>query len=268
MMPVPSLQTVCKRGAAMAACPVLRLLVTSSHDDLTVFLLPESIVATSSLTPIRTIGGSDSGQPMNFKFRCGGNYCSGWMAFTGSTAATRLLVVTDGGNDAVHVIDVVRGHHVGYVAVPGSTAARGSKVAVTACESNASGFVRLYEGSGASWTMQRIICGSQRTERNWQWWRTLRVLACICFVRRMGSLRVAWPRTCSVPMMSRSARVASGQCLAFAGWFSTLVVPAGEVVVIKNSICPRRLPLYPALAWWCVNLVATCTFLPWRPCQG
>lgn len=138
----------------MAACPVLRLLVTSSHDDLTLFLLPESIVATSSLTPIRTIGGSDSGEPMNFKFRCGGNYCSGWMAFTGSTAATRLIVVTDGGNDAVHVIDVVRGNHVGYVAIPGSifkprgAVARGSKVAVTACESNASGFVRLYEGSG------------------------------------------------------------------------------------------------------------------------
>ena len=48
---------------------------------------------------------------------------SGWMAFTGSTgstAAERLLVVTDAGNRAVHVIDVIHAKHVGYVAAPGS----------------------------------------------------------------------------------------------------------------------------------------------------
>ena len=56
---------------------------------------------------------------------------SGWMAFTGP-ATSPLLLVTDAGHDAVHVIDVVGRVRAGYVAAPGTiagprgVAARGS----------------------------------------------------------------------------------------------------------------------------------------------
>jgi hypothetical protein len=95
---------------------------------------------------------------------------SGWMAFTGP-ATSRLLVVTDAGNDAVHVIDVVGRVHVGYVAAPGTiagprgVAARGSLVAVSAWRRHDSGghacchVVRVFEGSGTSWTAVRVMAG-------------------------------------------------------------------------------------------------------------
>jgi hypothetical protein len=144
----------------MAACPVLRL-VTVSYDDLTVFALPDCLVAKtgtcSGLTRPRTIAGVE---PMKFGFFVG-SIAAGRMALTGSSATTRLLLVTDAGNDAVHVIDAVHGRHVGYLAAPGTinrprgVAARGTKAAVSIRKG---GFaVRLYEGSGTTWTIERII---------------------------------------------------------------------------------------------------------------
>jgi hypothetical protein len=94
---------------------------------------------------------------MKFNF-CPGGFVSGYMAFTGCAAAERLLVVSDAGNDAVHVIDVVHGQHVGYVDAPGmisnprGVAARGTKVAVSA-----SRFLVVYQGSGSTWTAERVI---------------------------------------------------------------------------------------------------------------
>ena len=133
----------------MAACLMLKLLVTASgRDKLTVFALPDSLIDKSgALARIRTII-----DPM-MKDTC-------WLAFTGPSAATRLLLVTDVGNDAVHVIDVVHGKHVGYVAVPGSipkprgVAAQGTKVAVSmwSWEEVING-VCVYEGEGTTWTL-------------------------------------------------------------------------------------------------------------------
>jgi hypothetical protein len=147
----------------MAACPVLRLLVTSSLSDLSVFSLPDSLDAKAGAwTLIRMIGGIE---PLDFKFITPDEPGSGWMAFTGSTgstgstAAARLLVVTDAGNRAVHVVDVIHGDHVGYVAAPGSiarpsgVAAWSTKVAVC-CNGNT---LRLYEGSGETWSVMREI---------------------------------------------------------------------------------------------------------------
>jgi hypothetical protein len=81
------------------------------------------------------------------------------MAFTGP-ATSRLLLLTDAGHDAVHVIDVAGRLHVGYVAAPGTiaglrgVATRGSLVAVSAWKSFWQGnhVVRVFEGSGAMWT--------------------------------------------------------------------------------------------------------------------
>jgi hypothetical protein len=141
----------------MAVCPVLRLLVTSAHSDLSVFSLPDSLDAKAGAwTLLRMIGGIE---PLDFKFVTATRPLSGWMAFTGSTAAARLLVVIDAGNRAVHVIDVVQGNHVGYVAAPGSideprgVAAWSTKVAVC-CNGNT---VRLHEGSGETWSVMREI---------------------------------------------------------------------------------------------------------------
>jgi hypothetical protein len=164
MIPVPAFITKCGYGYGMAACPMLKVLVTASHNDLTVFALPDSLAVTpgvrSGLTRIRTIGGGGCAQ---FKFM---DYAgvSGYMAFTGATAATRMLLVTDSGNHAVHVIDVVHGAHVGYLAAPGSickprcVAAWGLKVAVSAFfQGGVNSFVQLYEGTGATWTVGRMI---------------------------------------------------------------------------------------------------------------
>jgi hypothetical protein len=105
---------------------------------------------------------------MQFKFS-DGDGPSGWMAFTGP-ATSRLLLLTDAGLDAVHVIDVVGRVHVGCVAAPGTitgprgVAARGSLVAVSAWNRYDSGdhVVRVFEGSGASWTAVRVLAGGFR----------------------------------------------------------------------------------------------------------
>jgi hypothetical protein len=102
---------------------------------------------------------------MQFKFNDGNSY-SGWMAFTGP-ATSRLLLLTDAGHDAVHVIDVAGRVHAGYVAAPGTiagprgVAARGSLVAVSAWKKEGSGehVVRVFEGSGAMWTAVRVVGG-------------------------------------------------------------------------------------------------------------
>jgi hypothetical protein len=95
-----------------------------------------------------------------------GNGGSGYLVFTGP-ATSRLLLVTDAGHDAVHVIDVARQVHVGYVAAPGTiagprgVAARGYLVAVSAWKKARSGdhVVRLFEGGGACWTAVRVLVG-------------------------------------------------------------------------------------------------------------
>ncbi len=135
------MKTACGRGVGLAVCPALGLLVTSSAaaNTLSVFTLPPSIAAgaegRSGLVPVCTLGGASSPAPMQFKFVYKA-YSSGWMAFTGP-ATVRLLVVTDAGHHAVHVIDVAGRVHVGYVAAPGAiagprgVAARGSMLAVS-----------------------------------------------------------------------------------------------------------------------------------------
>jgi hypothetical protein len=174
LRPLPALKTACGVGAGMAACPALGLLVTSDISDnntLNVFALPRSsgagAGAGAGLALVCTLGGASSPAPMQFKFN-DGNY-SGWMAFTGPTTS-RLLLLTDVGHDAVHVIDVAGRVHVGYVAAPGTiagprgVAARGSLVAVSAWKESYSGehVVRVFEGSGAMWTAVRVVAGGFR----------------------------------------------------------------------------------------------------------
>jgi hypothetical protein len=172
LVPLPALKTRCGGGFGMAACPALGLLVTSNHNDntLSMFALPHSsgagTGAGAGLALVCTLGGAGSPAPMQFQFNDGDYLYSGWMAFTGPTTS-RLLLVTDAGDDAVHIIGVAGRVHAGYVAAPGTiagprgVAARGSLVAVSAWIKRGSGdhVVRVFEGSGASWTAVRVVAG-------------------------------------------------------------------------------------------------------------
>ena len=114
---------------------------------------------------------------MQFEFYDGYGF-SGYLAFTppptttttGSSSSARpLLLVTDNGHDAVHVVDVVGRAHAGYLASPGSiagprgVAASGASplVAVSAWKEVGSGdhVVVVYRGSGAVWEAVRVIGG-------------------------------------------------------------------------------------------------------------
>jgi hypothetical protein len=172
LVPLPALKALCGYGYGMAICPFLGLLVTSEDNDntLSVFALPRSsgagagVGAGAGLALVCTLGGASSPAPMQFKFFDGN--ASGWMAFTGP-ATSRLLLLTDAGRDAVHVIDVAGRVHVGFVAAPGNiagprgVAARGSLVAVSAWKKHDSGnhVVRVFEGSGARWSVVRVVGG-------------------------------------------------------------------------------------------------------------
>jgi hypothetical protein len=81
---------------------------------------------------------------------------SGWMALTGP-ATSRLLLLTDAGHDAVHVIDVAGRVYAGYVSAPGTiagprgVAARGSLVAVgNMCEKALAGAQGTFDGHAAT----------------------------------------------------------------------------------------------------------------------
>jgi hypothetical protein len=164
LVPLPTFKTGNGHGIDVAACPALGLLVTPNVNDntLSVFNLSRSSGAGAGLALVCTLGGASSPAPMQFEFNDG--YYSGWVAFTGP-ATSRLLVVTDAGHDAVHVIDVVRRVHVGYLAAPGTiagprgVAASGSLVAVSSWKKGHSGdhVIHLFEGSGAMWTVVRVL---------------------------------------------------------------------------------------------------------------
>jgi hypothetical protein len=173
-LPVRPPPGVCNRdalgrlsGRGVAVCPDLGLLVISSYNKLQVFVLPEDIArgevgSPRELAPTRTLGGV---APMEFHFDSRPD--SGLMAFTDGcgVSLTSLLLVTDAGNEAVHVIDVVHGVHMGYVAAPGTilhprgVATRKSLAAVTCWETGCGHVVRVFEGSGATWTAVRGIAG-------------------------------------------------------------------------------------------------------------
>ncbi len=106
---------------------------------------------------------------MQFKFEE-----TGYSAFippTTTTSARLLLLVTDAGHDAVHLVNVVGRTHAGYLAPPGSIAGpwgvaasgRSPLVAVSVWRKTSSGdqVVVVYRGSGTVWEVVRVIgpCG-------------------------------------------------------------------------------------------------------------
>ena len=177
LVPVFGPTTVRGGGLGLAVCPALCLLVTSckERDCLEVFKLAKDAFtgaayqgAVGALTQLCTLSSTSSepGGGMWFKFRDGDG--TGFLAFTDADSpCPHLLLATDAGQDAVHVIDVVGRAHVGFVAPPGTiagprgVAARGSLVAVSAWKEYSSGdhVVHVFEGSRASWTAVRVVAG-------------------------------------------------------------------------------------------------------------
>ncbi len=205
LVPLRSLKTRSGAGLGLAASPALGLLVTSDYkkNTLSVWGLPSganggagasggpgasagggaggaSAAGASGgggggLTLVCTLGGTGSPAPMQFKFGDGG----GFLAFTpptttattsGSGSSARpLLLVTDAGADAVHLVDVVGRAHAGYVAPPGSiagprgVAASGTSplVAVSTWKEgcNDDHVVVVYRCNGDAWEVVRVIGG-------------------------------------------------------------------------------------------------------------
>ena len=152
----------------MAACTSLGVLVTSHSGlgELWVFEL-RTRGKWFGDRPDYVIGSSAFPQPMHFGFSDHLRW-SGNLAFTGPASARRLLV-TDSGNNAVHVMDVVGRSHVGYLAAPGTisgprgVAAWGSLAAVSVfTHSLTDGHnVVLFEGGGVEWTRVRVVGGGE-----------------------------------------------------------------------------------------------------------
>lgn len=168
LVPLPRLTTHCGRGCGVAVCLVMGVLVTASDHELLVYALPNlaTLQATAGLTLLHRFGARFSTRPRhdNFRHHFG---CLGRMVFTDLNMSTRLLLVTDVGRDAVHVVDVANEVHNGYVAAPGTisgpqgVATRGSLVAVSAWDENG-GSVHLFECTvGAGWTPTRVLARGQ-----------------------------------------------------------------------------------------------------------
>jgi hypothetical protein len=151
-------------GFGLAACPALNLLVTSQTIEKTVTVWDMS-THHGGLTLLYTLGGATSSQPMQFHF----TEPDGRMAFCAATPS--LVLVTDNGQDVVHVLDVVHRTHEGYLCPPGTisgprgvastgtgTADR-SLVAVSAfkCGSQGDHVVTLVQGNKAAWEVVRVI---------------------------------------------------------------------------------------------------------------
>jgi hypothetical protein len=156
----PDLTTPCARGSGLAACPALGVLVASHMDNtLTVFDL-----ADNTAFPVRcTLGGDpkEPSSPMRFKFGRGG-----FLAFTPSDQP--LLLVTDGDQNLVHVIDLAPNpaRHVGHVAKkdtlrdPRGVATRGSRAAVVAKPASGAAFAVFefeLQHDSMSWTQTRRV---------------------------------------------------------------------------------------------------------------
>jgi hypothetical protein len=167
-----TLAALCGLGMGLAVCPASGLVVNSGclSNALSVWRLSASSSGATvpELTRVCTLGGEGSPPPMRFGFRVMGG---GRLAFLPPTipSGTPLLLITDGGHDAVHVIDVVGRAHVGYVASPGTIAGPrgvavqgpGSLVAISAWRERDSGdhVVHLFKCSGSAWEAVRVIGG-------------------------------------------------------------------------------------------------------------
>jgi hypothetical protein len=111
----------------------------------------------------RVLGGSAWPPDKRFRFQCNGA-SSGCLAFTCDGAAgPPLLLVTDAGHDAVHLVDVVAGTHAGFLTEPGSIAgpravtASPTLLAVSAWKFRERGDPAVHLYSAATWAPLAVV---------------------------------------------------------------------------------------------------------------
>ena len=155
--PVPGLTTSCGTGNGIAACPSLGVLATTNCDDNTLHVWSLEVGPAGGFAHMGVLGGGH-------RYRFGA--LSGALAFTSS--APHLLLVTDYGNDAVHLVDVrtLDADTTGFVATPGSIsgpcgiAAATTKplAAVSAFREREHAMVHVYQSdNNREWTHVRAI---------------------------------------------------------------------------------------------------------------
>lgn len=158
---LPGFWVPCGAGSGLAASSALGLLVTTGYapNTLSIFSLPSGGARLARVSTLR-------GRPP-FRFDDPEHGASGQMAFAAPGAGAPLLVLTDAGSGAVHLIDVGARAHTGHVAPPGTISgprgvgARGPRVAVSCWETRLRGdhVVHLYEAREAAWERLRAVCG-------------------------------------------------------------------------------------------------------------
>lgn len=177
------------RGSGLAVSPSLRVVVTSEvvNNTLSVWGLVSGNGSRDGLPLLYTLGGKDFSPGLNFKqfaYPDDHNF-SGNLAFipdskgSGQTCTTpysrQLLLVTDVGHHAVHIIDVVNRTHEGYLASPGTIlgprgiTASGTcpLVAVSSWPPDMHGTrkVTLFRRQETVWEAFRVIDGSRTSQR-------------------------------------------------------------------------------------------------------
>ncbi len=158
----------------MAACAQLQLVAVSfvTTNKIGLFRLPRNLTGPNACFEyVGTLGGATDRLGLAFGFGAVRTVpyppCAS-MAFAGSPASPfgRVLLVGDPGFLAVHVVDVLRKEHVGYVVPPGSSfcfpqgvAARDDMAAVSSWVTFHQGVHRvcLFQGSGPCWTLVRVL---------------------------------------------------------------------------------------------------------------
>ncbi len=154
LVPVASFDMCVEKGIGLAVCASLNVMALSTIAN----TINTYSVHGVHFVPKHTIHGR-----FDFLDKFSRYVCSGYMVFMGE-----MLLVTDGGNDAVHIVDVKVGTCVGYALPPGSIcgpkgiAASGSLLAVSCALSGGDHCIRLFEQQEkqkSSWNPVRTIGG-------------------------------------------------------------------------------------------------------------
>ncbi len=151
----------------IAACSLVDIFVVSRRETTTTYLV--DVYSLRDMRLLHTIGrtvaeaAEATAIPVPFKFELNGNGISGMMAFAGPSC-DRLVLVTDSGNDCVHMIRMPGCVHAGFLCDPGvlggprGVAAHGSLVAVSSRQASVVANVTIFDGSlETGWSVQRKI---------------------------------------------------------------------------------------------------------------
>ena len=160
------------RGCGLAVSTTLGVLVASDDVDntLRVFSLPPG----PAMDLVCTLGGAASSAPLRFAFNANEFY-SGVLAFVGSSSP--LLLVTDAGQGAVHMVNVAARTHAGFVAAPGTVVGpRGVAACAGGPDEDVLVAVSTWPGPGVGDHVVRLYQGATTTTGNWPSWTQVCVL--------------------------------------------------------------------------------------------